>query len=118
MFGHVAANGTGYFEHIFQVGAAIFVGRSTYSTEEDFDLVQAFCQIGCEMETAGLLVTVDHLFKTGFVDRDDTLFQVCDLFGIYIDAENFGSHFCKTSTGDKSHITCPDDSYFHDFIIK
>ena len=49
---------------------------------------------------------------------NDTLFQVCDLFGIYVDAEYFGSHFCKTSTGDKPHITCPDDSYFHDFIIK
>ena len=118
MFGHVATDGTGYFEHILQVGTAIFVGRSTYGTEEDFDLVQAFCQIGCEMETAGLLVAVNHLFKAGFVDRDDTLFQVCDLFGIYVNAENFGSHFCKTSTGDKPHITCPDDSYFHDFIIK
>ena len=118
MFCHVATDGTGYFQHILQVGTAIFVGRSTYGTEEDFDLVQAFRQIGCEMETAGLLVTVNHLFKTRLVDRNDTLLQVCDLFGIYVDAENFGSHFCETCTGDKSHITCPHYSYFHDFIIK
>ena len=45
----IAADSTCHFKHILQVCTAIFVGRCTYGTEQDFYLIQALCQISCKM---------------------------------------------------------------------
>ena len=68
---------------------------------------------GGEMQSSGGHVAVHHLLQPGFMDRDATVFQDLDFFGVQIETQNVVADLGHTSPADKSDVTGADDSYFH-----
>ena len=110
---HLLPDGPGNFQYIFQIGAAVFIGWRSYCTEDDLHLVKARFQFRCEMEPAGVPVSLYHIFKTGFVNGDDAPVQVFDFFRIDIDAINFRAHFGEAGSAHQADISCPYNRDFH-----
>ena len=104
---------TGNSKHVFQVSTTILVGRSPYSREHNFDIIEHLCKISGELQASVADITTYQLFQSWFIDRHLAIFQALDFLGIHINAGHMGTHFGKTSAADQTDIAGTYNSYFH-----
>ncbi len=57
----------GHFQHVFQVGRAVLVGRCAYGREDYFHLVQTIREFGREVQTALFDIAPDEFFEPRLV---------------------------------------------------
>lgn len=107
--GDVARN----FEHILQVGAAIFVARSSDADEHDFGVAIGLEFVGAEGESPRARVANDHLAQAWLVDRALAAAEHFDLALIDIEADDMVAGFGEACTRHKSHISGTDHGQFH-----
>jgi len=62
------SNSPRYIQHVMDIGASVFVRGRTHGAENDFRLVQALCDICCEMQPSGLDIPLYHGFQSRLID--------------------------------------------------
>ena len=114
----MAADASGYVEHIMQVGGAIFVGRRADGGEHGLDArVESFGEGSSEFKASGPAVTVHHGLQARLVDGNPALVEAANLGLVDVDADDLYAHVRKTGARNQAHIARPHYCYLHLFTL-
>ena len=111
------ADAAGHGQHVFQVGAAVFVGWCAHGDEDHLAVGDGVGGIGGETQAAFGVVGFHHGFQTGFVDRHDALVEAVDLGGINIHAADVVADFRQTGAGDEADVAGSKDGEVHGLVV-
>ena len=98
VFVDVSAKRASHFEHILEVGASVFVGRSSNGTKHHFHAVDNAFERCREVESVGFYVARNQFVKSRLVDGYNAFFEVLYFVTVDVDASYFRSHFGETCT--------------------
>ena len=104
-------------EHIFQIGGAILVGGCAHGAEHQAHILDHVLEAGREAQPSVGHVLSHHLFESGLINGNDTVFQFFDFLLVDVDTSDVHTHLGKTSTTDETHITGPYYCYIHNQLI-
>src|SRR5688572_11614868 len=102
---HVPADGLGDREHVRQVRRTVLLRRRADGDELEEAVADPGHGVGRELEPALVEAATDELLEPGFVDRDLTLLQTCDLRRVDIDAQDLVAHVGKAGAGHQPDVT-------------
>ena len=100
-----------------QIDRPIRQRRCRHRNEDHVGFVNALLCAGGKAEPALVHVFLHQLRQSRLVNRDAARLECFYLFGVAIDAHDLMAAFGKTSAGDQSHITRPDDRDIHEFNL-
>ncbi len=78
----------GRFDHVLQVGRAVFVRRRTDGNKLDIAVRNAGCNIRGKLQPARSAIAVNQGFEAGLIDRHAAAVQQIDFLCINIKAKN------------------------------
>ena len=95
----------GDFLDVGKIDAAISLGRSRHSNENNIRAIHAFFGAGGEMQALRGDIAVDQFLEAGLVDRHFAGAELGDLFLIVVDANHIVADFREARPGDEADIS-------------
>jgi hypothetical protein len=111
--GHVAADVARGGQHVFQVGAAVFVRRGADGDELDVAEGHGLRRVGGEAQAAGFNVGLDQFAQAGLVDGHAAVVEDGDLGGVDVEAADAVAEVGQTGAGDEADVAGADDGDVH-----
>ena len=109
----MAPEGAGYLQDVSQIGRAVLVGRGADGREDHFDVVEAFGEVGGEVEASCTDVALHERIEPRFVDGDGAAVQCVDLLPVYVHAGDVEPHFGEAGPRYQADIARTHDCDFH-----
>ena len=110
---HPAANVTGRFQGVGQVGTAIFLGRCAHGNEDHITMANGLGCVGGELQAALLEVAHHQVVQAGFVNRHHAAVEAADFVRCQVQAHHIVAQFSQASSGDQTHIPAANDGDLH-----
>ena len=105
------------FQHVREIGAAIFVGWRTDRDEHDLRVRHRRFGIGRETQASALAVGAHQRLEARLVDRNFAALEARDLVDVDVDADHVVADFGKTGSGHETDVAGAKDRHAHDEIL-
>src|SRR5207253_197558 len=108
---HVLRDGPRHLFDVPQIGGTVGLRRRADRDENRAAGANRFGKIGAELQAPLADVAVDDLVEAGLVDRDLSLLQSLDFFGVDVDAADVVTEVGQARAGDQADVARPNDCY-------
>ena len=115
--GHVLADFARHRQNMLQISGAILVRRRSDRDEENIGGADGGRDVGREVETPVLLVSLDEILEAGLVDRKNVLLQALDFRCDHIRAYDVVAGFGETCSHHESDVSGSNNRNIHELLV-